>query len=413
MLVFISDLHLTDGSSGETIDSGAFKKFAYYLEDMAINSSASEVEVVLLGDIFDVIRSEQWLKSQIRPWSGENDKDGNEAGLKDYTKKIVNDICEENRDSLGYLLAFKETMAAKGVAVKYSYIVGNHDWLINRYPDTRTKIAESLELDNIEYYKTNHFRTDNFWEDYKTFARHGDIYDPFNFEGDRDASSLGDVLVIDLINRFPKEVENRIGEDRDKNLITQLKEIDNIRPYVDIPLWVLGICQNAGELGKQVSKVWDDLVDEFLDIEFIKKRDVWWNPFDKVDMLQAGLKLSKWMSFKDIAKLPLRKFQKTEDHYIEKAFKEDYLRRNEAQYVVYGHTHGQKIQPLDLVPRDSNTIMQKTYFNTGTWRKIHVKTAYDVANMEFMGRHVMTFVAFYLKDERSKYDFEVWNGSLG
>ncbi len=67
MLVFISDLHLTDGSSGETINSGAFKKFAYYLKDMADNSGAKEVEVVLLGDIFDVIRSEQWLKSQIRP----------------------------------------------------------------------------------------------------------------------------------------------------------------------------------------------------------------------------------------------------------------------------------------------------------------------------------------------------------
>lgn len=284
MLVFISDLHLTDGSSGETIDSGAFKKFAYYLEDMAINSSAKEVEVVLLGDIFDVIRSEQWLKSQIRPWSGEKEKDGNGAGLKDYTKKIVDDICEKNKNSLGYLLKFKETMFDKGVNVKFSYIVGNHDWLINRYPETRTKIAESLKLDNIEYYKTNYFCTDKFWEEYKTFARHGDIYDPFNFEGDRDASSLGDVLVIDLINRFPKEVENRIGEDRDKNLIIQLKEIDNIRPYVDIPLWVLGICQNAGELGKQVNKVWDDLVDEFLDIEFIKKRDVWWNPFDKVDI---------------------------------------------------------------------------------------------------------------------------------
>ncbi len=68
-------------------------------------------------------------------------------------------------------------MAAKGVAVKYSYIVGNHDWLINRYPETRTKIANSLNLDNIGHYKTNHFSTEYFWEDYKAFARHSDIYD--------------------------------------------------------------------------------------------------------------------------------------------------------------------------------------------------------------------------------------------
>ncbi len=411
MLVFISDLHLTDGTSGETINSGAFSKFTHYLEDMALTAKANKIEVVLLGDIFDVIRSDYWLQAQIRPWSSEDEKDGNGGSLKDYTKEIVKKICNTNKESLGHLLKFKETMDNTGVAVKYTYIVGNHDWLINRYPETRTLIAKSLKLDNIDHYKTNHFLTDKYWGDYKAFARHGDIYDPFNFEGDRDASSLGDALVIDLINRFPKEVENHIGTDRDPDLIKQLKEIDNIRPLLDIPLWVLGVCQKSGKLGEQVNKVWDRLVDDFIDIDFIKKRDTWY-PFDVVDAMQIGLKLSKWLSFKDIANLPLRKFQKTEDNYIEKAFNEDYMRRNEAQYVIYGHTHGQKIQPLDLVPMHSNTI-QKTYFNTGTWRKIQVKTAYDVENKEFFGRHVMTFVAFYLDDERSNYDFEVWNGSLG
>ena len=34
-VVFISDIHLTDVTSGETINSGAFKKFVLALEDMA------------------------------------------------------------------------------------------------------------------------------------------------------------------------------------------------------------------------------------------------------------------------------------------------------------------------------------------------------------------------------------------
>lgn len=122
--------------------------------------------------------------------------------------------------------------------------------------------------------------------------------------------------------------------------------------------------------------------------------------------------VSKYLSFRDIANLPLRKFQRTEDDYTDKAFHEEYIRRNEAEFVLYGHTHRYRIQPLDLVPMTGET-MQKTYFNTGTWRKIHVRTAYDMESQEFLSWHVMTFIAFYLDDERGDRRFEVWNGALG
>ncbi|MBU1781892.1 hypothetical protein KKD87_00775, partial [bacterium] len=75
MLVLISDLHLTDGSSGETINCGAFEKFTLCLEGMAEKAQANNVEVVFLGDILDLIRSDYWLKSKIRPWSREEERD--------------------------------------------------------------------------------------------------------------------------------------------------------------------------------------------------------------------------------------------------------------------------------------------------------------------------------------------------
>ena len=56
MLVIISDIHLTDGTSGKTIHSGAFEKFAFHLKDMAETAKAKEIEIVLLGDIIDLIR---------------------------------------------------------------------------------------------------------------------------------------------------------------------------------------------------------------------------------------------------------------------------------------------------------------------------------------------------------------------
>ena len=65
MLVIISDLHLTDGSSGETIRAGAFRVFRESIRNMAYDASwrsdgtykpIEEMHLVLLGDILDLIR---------------------------------------------------------------------------------------------------------------------------------------------------------------------------------------------------------------------------------------------------------------------------------------------------------------------------------------------------------------------
>ena len=77
MLVIISDLHLTDGTSGSTISPGAFALLSERLADLSLNASQrrdgtyrpiEHVDLVLLGDTLDVIRSTQWLRSTIRPW---------------------------------------------------------------------------------------------------------------------------------------------------------------------------------------------------------------------------------------------------------------------------------------------------------------------------------------------------------
>jgi hypothetical protein len=63
--------------------------------------------------------------------------------------------------------------------------------------------------------------------------------------------------------------------------------------------------------------------------------------------------------------------------------------------------------------KDGN-VLDKIYFNTGTWRRVHVQTAFDVRNCEFVGWYVMTFITFYRSGEK-KGDrrFEVWNGAMG
>lgn len=419
MLVFISDIHLTDGTSGETINSRAFKKFVQYLKNMAATAKVKEIEIVLLGDIFDVIRSDYWLKSNnIRPWSesGKKDKEGNR--LEHYTREIVGRIRRNpsNKRSIKHLKDLKKEMKPLKVDVKFTYIVGNHDWLINRYPETRTEIARFLGLDDPNRYKDIHFPTDGFWEEYGTFARHGDIYDPLNFDGDRDASSVGDAVVIEMINRFHKAIEKNIDADANPQLISQLREIDNVRPLMDVPLWIQGACRRFGSKGtwETVKGVWNTLVNEFLELDFIRRHDKPWR-MDPVDTLEWVLRISKHQFLRNIAEFPLRMFRRVDDDYRDKAYNEKLMLENEAESVVYGHTHNHCIQPLDLVPMNGEDL-QKIYFNTGTWKKIHRRTAYDKESYEFMGWKVMTFIAFYRGNERKRKaerKFEIWNGALG
>ena len=70
MLVFFSDIHLTDGTSGETINEGAFELFADQLVDLADKRQARELRLVLLGDGLDIVRSSRWIGPHaVRPWT--------------------------------------------------------------------------------------------------------------------------------------------------------------------------------------------------------------------------------------------------------------------------------------------------------------------------------------------------------
>ena len=65
MLLIISDLHLTDGTSGSTISPGAFHLLAERMADLAMGASRrfdgeyrpiDHVDLVLLGDVLDLFR---------------------------------------------------------------------------------------------------------------------------------------------------------------------------------------------------------------------------------------------------------------------------------------------------------------------------------------------------------------------
>ena len=64
MLAFISDLNFVDGTAGKhNLPSRAFDYFFDDLEAIAnkATNQIKEIKIVMLGDIFDLLRTEAWF----------------------------------------------------------------------------------------------------------------------------------------------------------------------------------------------------------------------------------------------------------------------------------------------------------------------------------------------------------------
>jgi len=411
---------MTDGSSGETIKDTAFRIFTDNVQKLVDNlkpKPPEEIQLVLLGDVFDIIRSREWLAVDERPWDVAGPKQ--EA----IVQKILDGIISNNKDSLTELQKLREWSGEKNIPFYITYVVGNHDWLINRYPACRKAVTTALGMQG----STAPFPTQFFQADYKVFARHGDVYDSFNYMGNRDASSIGDAIVIELLNKYPELVKKNLAglvakgsfTQKEADLIThQLKEIDNIRPILDVPSWVLMVANKTQNdaARRVIEQAWTACVDAFFKVPFIKKQDKFLQP-DIIDFLQIALQLSSYMSKKMLEKIfVLKEKLLPEDQaagYDRHAVEELKVRTGEASFVLYGHTHDYLIIPMDQAPLPNGTYQDKIYFNTGTWRKTWNKVKFDPSNREFIGWYVLTYVAIFKPSENGPYNFEVWNAALG
>ncbi|MBE7552460.1 MAG: hypothetical protein HS126_15430 [Anaerolineales bacterium] len=461
MLVIISDLHLTDGTSGETIKEGAFRVFRSRLRDMAYDASwredgsykpIEELDILLLGDILDVIRSTQWLAARrgelgyVRPWD-----DPHSELFVNKIRDINAEILQRNSTSLAVLRTLNDgetitippaTDAGKParvewepdtpgrvpVRVRLHYMVGNHDWFYHlpgpAYDAIRQSVVEAMGLSNPAQQPFPHDPAESpllqaIYRQHRLFARHGDIFDAYNYEGDRNISSLGDAVVIDLLNRFSTEVMARLGEVLPQPCIDGLKEIDNVRPTLIAPVWVNAIlqrtCKDQGHV-RQVKQIWDNLVDEFIDLPFVRAHDSKTNPLDSVDKLEWVLKFSKGVSPQFASKVVTwiqDKLARGGSTSYQNGLAEAAFKDRTARYIVNGHTHHYEIVPLDSYYSNlRGKYIHQMYFNAGTWRQVHELAKANPLEQEFIGHHVMTYLAFFKDDERRGRPFEAWSGAL-
>lgn len=455
MLVIISDLHLTDGLSGETIRKNAFLTLRQRIKNLAYEASwrtggtwtyqpIEEIHILLLGDILDVIRSPSWLAedSTTRPWS-----DPKSPEFVAKVREINDGILANNVDSLKILKAMRGgekqlSVSKRGrhkeddpqlIDVHIHYMIGNHDWFYHLpgedYDAIRGSVVDALGLDNDP---KDPFPHDPYTEDTKTArvirkvledhgvcARHGDIFDPFNYEKEhgRDASSLGDAIVVELLGRFPDEVEKALGPELPEETIKSFRELDNVKPYAVIPGWINGLLDRTvtdPKVQKKVKEIWDGVADDFLKVDFVRAHDKPWR-LDIVDALQVGLKIAHGFSLDKIGRLALKYYTQAGDaegSLYKNALEEIPYKNGTADFVVYGHTHDYELVPLS-VRRTNAGILRQMYVNSGTWRRVHKLVKQNPKSLQFYDWDVMAYLSFFKGDERRGRRFESWSGSLG
>jgi hypothetical protein len=437
MLVVISDIHLTDGSSGQTINAGAFRAFIENLQSSVQDACwradgrfvpIERCDLLMLGDVLDVIRSDKWLSGpqDLRPWSG------NEA-IAAPVQAITASILDKNASALSHLRKLGGQISVTDgdggrheIPLAIHYFVGNHDWFLHlpgpTYDSIRQSVVEAFGLANDPKKPFPHLLSEADPElvrrirAHRLYPQHGDLYDEMNFEAKqgRDYSSLGDCIVVELVNRFPIEVQKRFGLAADHHDFLALREIDNVRPLLAIPSFIHGVLRRSSletSTKKDVMKVWDGLVDDFLELEFVRALDIW--GFDKVDKLQLALNMTGGLSLRFLSAVSDTLNALTwRESLVKHALKEDALLRGDADFVAYGHTHSPETVSLDLVPFGASA-REQVYFNTGTWRRVHQRCVREPGSFEFGSFHVMTFVNFYLDGERGGQRYETWTGQLG
>lgn len=421
MLVFLSDTHLTYRFAGFGTHSYlSGKAMRVFLENLkallkrrnADHQRIKEIKIVLLGDIFDFIRTTHWWvdvgkEREVTPW---NPKDSSKLELE--VKYILNNILEDDTSG-SFVEELKNTkeILSKDYSVELLYIVGNHDRMLAIFPSLQKIIKDVLSVDKFIF-------KPYFFKDCLTLACHGHEFDMMNREN-KNLPPIGD-FISSIATIFPTWLLEKIKEENIEGLSdTQLKKIENrfesiddVRPASATLPWIGEALKTGDEkIDERLKGILKNFVFEVL--EKLRKNDFLKNWLKKHDKeLGKRDELISFFGFNGIGNWLGKQFlpfdtlvsklmsvsqNEKEDKYEKKAYD---LAKKEANIIVMGHTHKRKISPL---------AKGKIYINTGIWRRFfhitHDKSSFSPV------QH-LTFAVVYGKKEETTHVFELWGATM-
>jgi UDP-2,3-diacylglucosamine pyrophosphatase LpxH len=465
MLVIVSDLHLTDGTTGMCIPAGAFELFRERLEDMVYDASQrgdgayrpiESFDLLLLGDIFDPLSSTQWIAEEkgepgyARPWSKPDD-----PAFVNKVSQITEKIISENAESLEILsrMARREGISLRPatknhqadervsrgfrshqqvpVQVRLHYMIGNHDWYYHLpgsgMDRVRSKIVKTMGLANnfspFPYVLDESDLLKDLLEQHSVFARHGDYYDSYNLhKKNRDHASLSDAVCIELFTRVGVQIRSELQEKLPDGFYRDLDEMGSVRPPLMTPVWIANLLERykvSSAQRQKIDDIWHTLVEQFSKLDFLNELNEP-SAFDLVDAFKVALRFARLTSIDhlDDWALAIEKLMgllglsgTSKGSYEKYAVQEDEYLAREARFIVYGHTHQFAMIPLRSTIKNGAPFDQM-YFNAGSWLPVHETCDADSNRKGFILHKTMGYLGIFKEDERRSKAYETWNGTL-
>ena len=390
MLIVISDLHLMDGSAGaHHVEPGVFRSTMHDLAGHAREAQATEITLLFLGDVYDLVRTERWFDHPLeqRPWGSSP----SQQALRDIFEGVV----ANNAETFAILSGSLVQEFGFPVEPTRLYIPGNHDTLVNEDPYLRRRARETLGMPPGDEQFPRHYLD----PEHGVFARHGHEFDKLNFEGSEayEAGELfvpeedylrlpiGDVMACEYASKIAPLVQSYLPEDHPNRarIAERLRDVVDVRPFTGMVRWVMWQSQQTDQSTRDsVNRAMCEAAQSVHDTPFTKE---WYKRHDRMgwdhaDQFQAFLRLLR--SFKPMnynrilrAAETFAVFQGHSDRYA-KAAAEDFRRLDghpdgdQIYYLMYGHTHVANQVPIEVIG-EAPTERYRVYFNTGTWRPTH------------------------------------------
>jgi UDP-2,3-diacylglucosamine pyrophosphatase LpxH len=417
MLALISDLHFCDGTAiPGNVAPEAFALALGEIYDLArqiaeARNRPTRVDLVLLGDIFDLLRTERWFQDRAgnpvpleeRPWASPEAltrQGGATPQAIARAREILAEILEKNADSLAVVRGEIEP-PPQGVEVRRIYVPGNHDRLYLHDEGLRAAILANLGAVDGRNAKDPGIGMHRLsLPEYGTVARHGHEWDVWNFPEYRSGATpeqytdedylptpIGDPITTEFAVALPYELRLRLLESRlfppplANRVHERMKRIQDVRPLLASFRWAYYAIERVStDLDREQSRVLRAALDDtlrtlarrFRQLEFYK---AWYE--EKHDPLCLDTPLlvrlllaavsAPWFPARQVAEIAERGmvWRGPTDSARRGARREDLARvgEREMRFVVYGHTHG-----AAHVPLHGTGEVQDVYLNTGTYR---------------------------------------------
>jgi UDP-2,3-diacylglucosamine pyrophosphatase LpxH len=417
MLALISDLHFCDGTATPgNVAPRVFEVALGEIYDVArrwvrARDRPARVDLVLLGDIFDLLRTERWFEDAQgnavplaeRPWGTTAALEGGALtpAVAARAKRILAEILARNVDALATIRG-ERMPPPPGVLVRRIYIPGNHDRLYLHDEGLRAGMLGALgAVDGTGLSGEGVFLHRLEMPDHGVIARHGHEWDVWSFPGyradavpseytDADylATPIGDAVTTEMAVRLPYELRSRLLDARGfapdlvERIHWKMMRIEDVRPLFASFHWAFyEVSRIAAGLDRGQARVLRAALGDtvrslarcFRDLDFYQAWQERHHRAFHLDaalilrLILAGLSAPDWFPVEWIAELVERVLTRWEPRAVTRvgASHEDLARvgSGEMRFVVYGHTH----DPQQVALR-GGARAQDVYLNTGTYR---------------------------------------------